>query len=26
VPHGTFVGILDEAKQCGAANIAVVGG
>lgn len=26
VPHGTFVGVLDEAKQCGAANIAVVGG
>ncbi len=26
VPHGVFVGILDEAKQCGAAQIAVVGG
>ena len=26
VPHGAFVGILDEAKQCGATNIAVVGG
>ncbi|HEU4724982.1 MAG TPA: biopolymer transporter ExbD [Candidatus Eisenbacteria bacterium] len=26
VPHGTFVGILDEAKRCGAADIAVVGG
>jgi biopolymer transport protein ExbD len=26
VPHGTFVGVLDEAKQCGAVNIAVVGG
>jgi biopolymer transport protein ExbD len=26
VPHGTFVGILDEAKRCGAAEIAVVGG
>jgi biopolymer transport protein ExbD len=26
VPHGTFVGILDEAKHCGAAEIAVVGG
>ena len=26
VPHGSFVGILDEAKQCGAAQIAVVGG
>jgi biopolymer transport protein ExbD len=26
VPHGAFVGILDEAKQCGAAQIAVVGG
>ena len=26
VPHGAFVSILDEAKQCGAANIAVVGG
>lgn len=26
VPHGAFVGVLDEAKQCGAANIAVVGG
>jgi biopolymer transport protein TolR len=26
VPHGTFVGVLDEAKQCGAAHIAVVGG
>ena len=26
VPHGAFVGVLDEAKQCGAAQIAVVGG
>jgi len=26
VPHGTFVGVLDEAKRCGAAEIAVVGG
>jgi biopolymer transport protein ExbD len=26
VPHGVFVGILDEAKQLGAAQIAVVGG
>ena len=26
VPHGSFVGILDEAKRCGAADIAVVGG
>ena len=26
VPHGAFVGILDEAKRCGAAEIAVVGG
>ena len=26
VPHGTFVSILDEAKRCGAADIAVVGG
>ena len=26
VPHGAFVGILDEAKRCGAADIAVVGG
>ncbi len=26
VPHGAFVSVLDEAKQCGAANIAVVGG
>jgi biopolymer transport protein ExbD len=26
VTHGTFVGVLDEAKQLGAAHIAVVGG
>ena len=26
VPHGTFVAVLDEAKSCGAAQIAVVGG
>jgi biopolymer transport protein TolR len=26
VSHGAFVGVLDEAKQCGAAQIAVVGG
>ena len=26
VPHGTFVNVLDEAKRCGAADIAVVGG
>jgi biopolymer transport protein TolR len=26
VPHGVFVGVLDEAKQCGATQIAVVGG
>ncbi len=26
VPHGAFVSILDEAKRCGAADIAVVGG
>jgi biopolymer transport protein ExbD len=26
VPHGMFVGVLDEAKACGAAQIAVVGG
>ena len=26
VPHGSFVGVLDEAKRCGAADIAVVGG
>lgn len=26
VPHGAFVGVLDEAKRCGAADIAVVGG
>jgi len=26
VPHGSFVSVLDEAKQCGAAKIAVVGG
>jgi biopolymer transport protein ExbD len=26
VPHGAFVGVLDEAKRCGAAEIAVVGG
>ena len=25
VTHGTFVGVLDEAKQCGAARIAVLG-
>ncbi len=25
VPHGTFVEVLDEAKRCGAASIAVVG-
>ena len=25
VTHGTFVGVLDEAKQCGAAQIAVLG-
>jgi biopolymer transport protein TolR len=25
VTHGTFVGVLDDAKQCGAENIAVVG-
>jgi biopolymer transport protein ExbD len=25
VSHGTFVGVLDEAKSCGAAEIAVVG-
>ncbi|HXS81401.1 MAG TPA: biopolymer transporter ExbD [Methylomirabilota bacterium] len=25
VPHGTFVGVLDEARQLGAAKIAVVG-
>ena len=25
VTHGTFVGVLDEAKQCGAAQIAVQG-
>jgi len=26
VPHGSFVSVLDEAKSCGAAQIAVVGG
>jgi len=26
VPHGTFVAVLDEAKSCGAAQIAVMGG
>jgi len=26
VPHGAFVAVLDEAKACGAAEIAVVGG
>jgi biopolymer transport protein TolR len=26
VTHGAFVGVLDEAKACGAAQIAVVGG
>jgi biopolymer transport protein ExbD len=26
VTHGTFVSVLDEAKSCGAAQIAVVGG
>ena len=26
VPHGTFVSVLDEAKSCGAAQIAVIGG
>jgi biopolymer transport protein ExbD len=26
VPHGVFVSVLDEAKRCGAAQIAVVGG
>lgn len=26
VPHGVFVSVLDEAKSCGAAQIAVVGG
>src|SRR5262245_20535527 len=26
VPHGAFVSVLDEAKRCGAADIAVVGG
>lgn len=25
VTHGTFVGVLDEAKQCGATSLAVVG-
>ncbi len=25
VPHGVFVGVLDDAKRCGAAQIAVVG-
>ena len=26
VPHGTFVSVLDEAKHCGADQIAVIGG
>jgi len=26
VPHGAFVAVLDEAKSCGAAQIAVLGG
>src|SRR6267142_1625874 len=26
VPHGTFVSVLDEAKHCGASQIAVIGG
>jgi len=26
VPHGSFVSVLDEAKSCGAAQIAVMGG
>jgi len=26
VPHGIFVSVLDEAKSCGAAQIAVMGG
>jgi biopolymer transport protein TolR len=26
VPHGSFVSVLDEAKGCGAAQIAVIGG
>ena len=26
VSHGTFVGVLDDAKACGAAQIAIVGG
>lgn len=26
VPHGTFVSVLDDAKSCGAAQIAVMGG
>jgi biopolymer transport protein ExbD len=26
VPHGSFVSVLDEAKSCGAVQIAVVGG
>ena len=26
VPHGTFVSVLDEAKSCGASQIAVIGG
>jgi biopolymer transport protein ExbD len=26
VPHGVFVSVLDEAKSCGAAQIAVMGG
>jgi hypothetical protein len=25
VSHGVFVGVLDDAKRCGAAQIAVVG-
>src|SRR5437773_2932538 len=26
VPHGTFVSVLDEAKHCGASQVAVIGG
>ena len=26
IPHGTFVAVLDEAKNCGAVQIAVMGG
>lgn len=26
VPHGSFVSVLDEAKSCGASQIAVIGG